>query len=149
MLIFIDTEFNGYSGELISLALVTNTGKDFYEVLTPTKPIVRWVRENVMPYLEQEPITIEKFQVKLYQYLMEVSEYCREPLIIYADWPDDIKYLCESLITGPGTSIPTPVKMNFVLDRSLSSELSQVPHNAYHDAVAIMKDYYGKNNEVV
>jgi hypothetical protein len=149
MLIFIDTEFNGFGGELISLALVTNTGKDFYEALTPTKPIVHWVRENVMPYLEQEPITIEKFQVKLYQYLMDVSEYCREPLTIIADWPDDIKYFCESLITGPGTSIPTPVKMNFVLDRSLSSELSQVPHNAYHDAVAIMKDYYGKNNEVV
>lgn len=149
MLIFIDTEFNGFNGELISLALVTNTGKDFYEALRPTKPILRWVRENVMPYLEQEPITIEKFQVKLYQYLMEVSEYCREPLTIIADWPDDIKYFCESLITGPGTSIPTPVRMNFVLDRSLSSELSQVPHNAYHDAVAIMEDYYGKNNEVV
>ena len=149
MLIFIDTEFNGFNGELISLALVTNTGKDFYEVLTPTKPIVRWVRENVMPYLEQEPITIERFQVKLYQYLMEVSEYCREPLTIIADLPDDIKYFCESLITGSGTSIPTPVKMNFVLDRSLSSERSEAPHNAYHDAVAIMKDYYGKNNEVV
>lgn len=145
MLIFIDTEFNGYSGELISLALVTSSKKDFYEVLTPTKPIVHWVRENVMPYLEQESITIEKFQVKLYQYLMEVSEHCREPLTIIADWPDDIKYFCESLITGPGTSIPTPVRMNFVLDRSLSSELSQIPHNAYHDAVAIMKDYYGKN----
>lgn len=145
MLIFIDTEFNGYKGELISLALVTSSGKDFYEVLQPTNPIVDWVRENVMPYLNKEPITIEKFQVKLYQYLMEFSEYGREPLTIVADWPDDIKYFCESLITGPGTSIPTPVRINFVLDRSLSSERSEVPHNAYHDAVAIMKDYYGKN----
>jgi len=149
MLIFIDTEFNGFGGELISLSLVTSSGKNFYEVLQPTKPIVRWVRENVMGCLDKEPITIEKFQVKLYQYLMEVSEYCREPLTIIADWPDDIKYFCESIITGPGTSIPTPVKMNFVLDRTLSSEQSEVPHNAYHDAVAIMEDYYRKNNEVV
>lgn len=148
MLIFIDTEFNGFGGELISIALVTSTGKDFYEALRPTKPIVHWVRENVMPYLEKEPITIEKLQVKLYQYLMEVSEYCREPLTIIADWPDDIKYFCESLITGPGTSIPTPVKMNFVLNRNLSSTNSELPHNAYHDAIAIMKDYYGKENEV-
>jgi hypothetical protein len=149
MLIFIDTEFNGFGGELISLALVTSSKNDFYEVLQPTNPIVDWVRENVMNCLDKEPITIEKFQVKLYQYLMEYSEYGREPLTIVADWPDDIKYFCESIITGPGTSIPTPVKMNFVLDRSLSSEKSKVPHNAYHDAVAIMKDYYRKNNEVV
>ena len=149
MLIFIDTEFNGFGGELISLALVTSSGKDFYEVLEPTKPIENWVEENVMNCLYKEPITVEKFQVKLYQYLMEVSGYGREPLTIIADWPDDIKYFCESLITGPGTSIPTPVKMNFVLDRTLSSEQSEVPHNAYDDAIAIMKDYYRKNNEVV
>ena len=148
MLIFIDTEFNGFGGELISLALVTLTGKDFYETLRPNKPIEHWVRENVMPYLEKEPITIEKLQVKLYQYLMEVSYYGKEPLTIIADWPDDIKYFCESLITGPGTSIPTPVKMNFVLNRNLSSTNSELPHNAYHDAIAIMKDYYGKENEV-
>jgi hypothetical protein len=149
MLIFIDTEFNGFGGELISLALVTNTGQDFYEVLQPTKPIVHWVKENVMPILEKDPISKEVFHVKLYHYLMEVSFFGQEPLTIIADWPDDIKYFCESLITGPGTCITTPAKMNFVLNRNLSSRQSRVPHNAYHDAIAIMEDYYEKNNEVV
>lgn len=145
MLIFIDTEFNGFGGELISLALVTAEGQDFYEVLQPTKPIVHWVKENVMPYLEKEPITKIEFQAKLYQYLMGVSKFGQEPLTIIADWPDDIKYFCESLITGPGSCITTPAKMNFVLNRNLSSRESRVPHNAFHDAVAIMNDYYSNN----
>lgn len=149
MLVFIDTEFNGFGGELISIALVTSIGKDFYEVVQPKKTIVHWVKENVIPYLDKEPITIEKLQVKLYQYLMDISEYGREPLTIIADWPDDIKYFCESLITGPGNCIPTPAVVNFVLNRNLSSRLSQVPHNAHYDAIAIMNDYYGKVNEVV
>lgn len=149
MLVFIDTEFNGFGGELISLALVTAGGQDFYEVLQPTKPIVHWVKENVMPYLEKEPITKDIFQAKLYQYLMDVSKFGQEPLTIIADWPDDIKYFCDSLITGPGTCITTPAKMNLFLNRTLSSRESRVPHNAFHDAVAIMSDFYGKNNEVV
>jgi hypothetical protein len=139
--LFIDTEFNGFGGELISLAIVDLYGGGFYEVLPRPKPTVKWVRENVLPILNKEPIDPSLFAVKLQQYLMDVSYFGALELIITADWPDDIKYFCESLITGPGIAIETP-KMIFDLDRRLSSMKSEIPHNAYHDAIAIMHDYY-------
>jgi len=128
--VFIDTEFNGFNGDLISMALVSVNGYEFYEVLECQTPVA-WVAEHVMPFLEKEPIDKNIFQAKLQQFL-----YLHKEVTIIADWPDDIKYFCESLITGPGTAINHP-PINFVLDRMLSSADSKVPHNALHDARAI------------
>lgn len=128
--IYIDTEFNGFQGELISMALVSENGQEFYEVLECKDP-TPWVAENVMPHLEKEPVTKDMFQSKLMMFL-----HWFEQLTIVADWPDDIKYFCESLITGPGESMYHP-PIKFVLDKTLTSEDSKVPHNALHDARSI------------
>lgn len=102
MRIFIDTEFNGWQGELISLALVAEDAKEFYEVLGCRAPIP-WVQENVMPVLNKDQILLRTFQNKLDKWL---SKFTYVELI--ADWPDDIKHFCEVLITGPGQYIRTP-----------------------------------------
>jgi len=128
--IYIDTEFNGFQGELISMALVSVNGHEFYEVLECKDP-TPWVAEHVMPYLEKEPVTMDVFQTKLMLFL-----HYHKQVTIVADWPDDIKYFCESLITGPGVAMNHP-PISFELDRTLSSEDSKVPHNALHDARAI------------
>ena len=128
--IYIDTEFNGFQGELISMALVSEHGQEFYAVLECKNP-TPWVAEHVMPYLEQEPVTKDVFQTRLMLFLHWFEE-----ITIVADWPDDIKYFCESLITGPGEAMFHP-PITFVLDRTLSSEDSKVPHNALYDARAI------------
>lgn len=137
--LFIDTEFNGFCGELISLALVSETGQEFYEVLECRNPVT-WVAAHVIPFLEKPPVTRSEFQARLQHFLYG---FIGQDIQIIADWPDDIKYFCESLITGPGVAINHP-PLTFVLDRTLSSEGSKVPHNALWDARAIAEAYLTK-----
>jgi hypothetical protein len=142
MRLFLDTEFNGFGGKLISMALVPEdkTKPEFYEELHITEQLEPWVRENVVPHLILLPIGYGEFQNALANYLWNVGE-----SIIIADWPDDIRYFCESLITGPGQMINLMNNVKFELDFGIEYE-SLVPHNALHDARAI-RDFYMKREE--
>jgi hypothetical protein len=139
MKLFLDTEFNGFGGKLMSMALVPEDDRieNFYCELEMTDQLDPWVRENVVPHMILIPSTISQFQNKLASYLLKFQE-----LTIVADWPDDIKYFCESLITGPGERINIPARINFELDLNIEYE-SAVAHNALHDAIAI-REYYRK-----
>ena len=130
MKIYIDTEFNEFKGELISMALVAEDGNEFYEVLYCANP-GNWVSKHVMPFLEKEPIELDVFQTKLQQFLFQYHS-----IHLIADWPEDIKHFCDALITGPGMCLNYPL-INMEMRRDLSSEDSKVPHNALHDARAI------------
>ena len=104
--LFLDTEFNSFQGELISMALVPQdpTKPEFYCEIAIQEPIDPWVRDNVVPSLHLTAGTREQFQKALGRYLNSIG-----PCTIVADWPDDIRYFCESLITGPGESLwPLP-----------------------------------------
>ena len=142
MRLFLDTEFTGVQGKLISMALVPEdkTKPEFYKELHITEQLHPWVRENVVPHLILPPIGYGEFQDALANYLWNVGE-----CTIIADWPDDIRYFCESLITGPGNMITLMHKIKFELDLSIEYE-SLVPHNALHDARAI-RDFYMKREE--
>lgn len=137
MKIFIDCEFNGYKGELISMALVTEhkTVNPWYYVFEISGKIDPWVEENVMPILNKEKTDITKAKVLLALWLKQFNE-----ISIIADWPDDIKYFCEFLITGPGNMIETG-RIDFIFDPYLSSGESKIPHNALEDALAIRDSY--------
>jgi hypothetical protein len=142
MRLFLDTEFNGFGGKLISMALVPEdkTKPEFYKELHITEQLHPWVRENVVPHLILPPMGYGEFQNALANYLWNVDE-----SIIIADWPDDIRYFCESLITGPGQMINLMNNVKFELDFGIEYE-SLVPHNALHDARAI-RDFYMKREE--
>lgn len=129
MRIWIDTEFNGFGGDLISMALVSESGSIFYESLGCDVP-VEWVAKNVMPCIAKQPISLNEFWEKLGNYLNQWDE-----LHIIADWPEDIAHFCRALITGPGTAIPYTGSLTFEIDDSLVAE-SAIPHNALADAVA-------------
>ena len=132
MNIFIDCEFNSYKGELISMALVSETSHAFYEVLPLPENIDPWVRENVIPVLEKKPLASrEEFQMYLEEWLNRFNT-----IHLIADWPEDIQYFCEALITGPGERMSTP-PITLEIRRDLDAK-STVPHNALHDALAIM-----------
>ena len=136
--LYLDTEFNGFGGQLISLALVPHDQSAlpaFYCELEVREQLDPWVRENVVPHLALVPRGYGRFQQKLAKYLHEVGD-----CTIIADWPDDIRYFCEALITGPGEILPQVPNINFVLDLNISYT-SAVPHHAYHDAVGI-RNYY-------
>ena len=139
MKLFLDTEFNGFGGKLMSMALVPEYDliDNFYCELEMTDQLDPWVKENVVPHMILVPSTRSQFQNKLASYLLTFHE-----LTIVADWPDDIKYFCESLITDPGERINIPTRISFDLDLNIEYE-SAVPHNALHDAIAI-REYYRK-----
>lgn len=130
----IDTEFNEFGGDLISLALVDIDDPDekpFYEVLECRNP-GEWVAVHVMPILNKPAIATAVFRRLLAGFLAKYSA-----VHIVADWPDDIRYFCQALITGPGMCIQTPA-LSFEIRRDIDAE-SELPHNALADARAIAK----------
>nr|MBA4771246.1 hypothetical protein [Sphingobium sp.] len=53
---FLDTEFNGFGGTLISVALVPEHGdQEFYVSLPLPDEIEPWVAKHVIPYLRHVP----------------------------------------------------------------------------------------------
>lgn len=130
---WIDTEFDGMSGKLISMAIVDDAGKEFYEVIEHGV-VCQWVAEHVIPILNKPAVTLDIFKLRLSIFL---SKYIDLELI--ADWPDDIKYFCEALIVGPGQKMHTPPYLTFRLDTSLpdTATNSKIPHNALEDARAL------------
>src|SRR6516225_11221915 len=128
MKLWIDTEFNEFRGDLISLALVDETGREFYEVLPCAKP-GNWVAANVMPILNKPPISPGEMQRRLQNWLMWYDS-----VHVIADWPEDIEHFCRVLIAGPGLRINTP-PLTMEVRRDLSGQ-SQLPHNALADAKA-------------
>jgi hypothetical protein len=139
---FLDTEFNGFGGALISLALVPEYGdQEYYAVLAMEEPLHAWVERHVIPYLGSVPPGLSSDPVAPAQAARELARYLAgddEPLIV-ADWPDDIAYLCKLLIVGPGQMVSTGnLRFLFVDNGSFSTAVnSRVPHNALHDARAL------------
>lgn len=140
---FLDTEFNGFGGELISLALVPEYGdQEFYVTLPlpPAEDIHPWVAQHVIPYLRFVPpgvdyeLTREHASRHLEAYLIGDPD----PLIV-ADWPDDLAHLCQLLLIGPGQMIAIDgLRLELLNGVGFSSAAnSQVPHNALHDARAL------------
>ena len=151
MRIWIDTEFNGFGGELLSIALVAEDGSYLYEVLPHAinKPTCKWVTENVIPHILDDPAGDKLEHVSLPVVISyEVSHFLMKYdwVEVIADWPDDIKYLMDLLIIGPGVAVPTQDQLMFTIDRTLGGK-SQVPHHAYYDALGNMEqqltDEYG------
>ena len=129
MRLFIDGEWNGYRGELISMALVAEDGREFYAVLGCANP-EPWVAEHVMPKLGVPPgflqESAESVQVRLALFLAQF-----DAAHIVADWPEDIERFCRLLITGPGTRIDTPP---LTIEIVRVDAPSKNPHNALADA---------------
>ena len=143
--VWIDCEFNELGGDLISMAMVADSGEEFYEVvnLPYDKHYGPWVSQNVIPVLNKAPIDKHEFRRRLKEYLNQWDE-----VNIIADWPDDIKYFCQSLISGPGTTIAMPLKLTMRLDMELDTKSSRIPHNALEDARAIRRSWYRIKQEL-
>lgn len=144
MRMWLDTEFNGFGGELLSIALIAEDGSYFYRVFDfSDMELDDWVLHNVIFYILLSPDT-ETMDQSLCQpksdIQFQLSAFLNkyDSVEIIADWPDDIKYFCELMITGPGYSIPTPSQIKFTIDRELDS-ISKIPHHSYYDALANME----------
>jgi hypothetical protein len=141
---FLDTEFNGFGGALISLALVPEDGdQEFYVSLPLPDQIDPWVAQNVIPYLRFVPpgTDLALNRVDASRHLEAYLAHDPDPLII-ADWPDDLAHFCQMLLTGPGEIITLPrLRLELINGAGFSAAAnSKMPHNALHDARAL-KDF--------
>lgn len=138
---FLDTEFNGFGGALIALALVPEDGAEFYATLACEEEIVAWVERNVMPYLDHVPVGMHSPRLSRLQAAESLSDYLAiDPAPeILADWPEDISQFCNLLMTGPGDMVMIPPLRFQLLPLAgfSTANASRVPHNALHDARAL------------
>jgi hypothetical protein len=138
---FLDTEFNGFGGALLSVALVPDEGEEFYAVLECAAPLEPWVERHVAPYLTTVPDALRNAPLSRAGAAAALQHYLqgdRAPLIV-ADWPEDIALFCMLLLTGPGLMIPVPpIRFELLALPGFSTAAnSAVPHNALHDARAL------------
>ncbi|MBO9714721.1 hypothetical protein [Sphingomonas sp.] len=134
---YLDVEMNGFGGPLISMALVPEDEglPAFYEALDCPDP-TPWVAEHVIPVLGIAPISRAEFAGKLERYLHDV-----EWPVLVADWPEDIARAAEAMIVAPGRRIAVrQVRFELCDPPAFDAAVaSAVPHNAYHDAVALRR----------
>jgi len=141
---FLDTEFNGFGGALISLALVPEYGdQEFYVTLPLPEDIHPWVEQHVIPYLRFVPpgLDYDLSRADASSHLEAYLTPDNDPLIV-ADWPDDLAHFCQMLLTGPGDMIDlNGLRLQLINGAGFSAAVnSKVPHNALHDARAL-KDF--------
>lgn len=86
-MLFLDCEFDGHDGHLISMAIVSDTGGEFYEVYNDLA-LNPWVKENVLPKLGKCYIPKGDFETRLHDFL---RMHAGEPIV--ADSPADFIYL--------------------------------------------------------
>jgi hypothetical protein len=137
---FLDTEFNGFGGDLISLALVGEDYRELY-ISTPCEKPVEWVAENVMPIIRchgAEPFVIDPTMFG--RCIASFLDGDPNPVIV-ADWPDDIRYFCQALIVGPGQMVNIPGPIGFEIHRvdSYPTTFGAIQHNALWDARALRR----------
>ena len=85
---FLDTEFDGVGGRLISLALVPEDGgEEFYAVIAGTAE-VPWVQRHVMPYLDMVPEPLKAPHMSRAEVAEEVARWLAhdDRIEIVADW---------------------------------------------------------------
>ena len=138
---FLDTEYNGWGGALISLALVPDHGEELYLTLNWDGTLEDWVQRNVIPYLDMVPEQMVSPRLSRTDAARAIAHYLAgdsEPLII-ADWPEDIALFNALLVTGPGAMAEVPeITCRVVQLPGFSTAAnSKVPHNALHDARAL------------
>lgn len=134
---YLDTEFNGFGGALISLAIAPADPSlpSFYRVVEHVGPIDPWVAQHVVPFLGEPPRQRGDVAAELALFLAGVPG----PVTIVADWPTDFEHLLALLITGPGQMTRAPdFDMEFRrLPGFNTANHSHMPHNALADAVAL------------
>lgn len=145
--LFLDCEFNGFGGKLLSMGIVDNNDRIFYEILHHDNiQYDPWVRDNVLPILNvdnhaiyREPVPYKMFKQRLQEYL----SFYFEGFNLVVDWPDDLRYFCESIILEPGIMMNIP-KFTSLMTREIGTSGAKPQHNALSDAIAIRNNYNRK-----
>ena len=144
---FLDTEYNGWGGALLAMALVPDDGEELYLTLDWDGAIEPWVERHVVPYLDTVPAELTSPRLNRADAARMLAHYLAgdpAPLIV-ADWPEDIAQFNMLLLTGPGMMVDVPpLSFQFIALAGFSTAAnSAVPHNALHDARALRDHIVG------
>ena len=139
---FLDTEYDGFGGALLSIALVPEDGgEEFYAVIEHDGVASKWVERHVVPYLDMVPEPLKGPRLVRAEAADALGKWLAQDSApdIVADWPEDLAQLAMLLITGPGQMVAVPgLTLRFVPLHGFSTAAnSVVPHNALHDARAL------------
>lgn len=139
---YIDCEFDGHSGPLLSMALVSEDG-DSIHIATKQFATDPWVIANVVTIMDRHnaPKSAYVHEYEVGGVIRAFIGDCKSPTII-ADSPVDIGRFCRALSTGPDgewASAHYP-RMTFEVHNvdCYPTELEgAVQHNAWWDAMAL------------
>ena len=139
---FLDTEYNGFGGALLSLALVPEDGgEEFYVTLAFDDSLDPWVERHVIPFLDMVPEGLQSPRLDRRAAAEALAHWLAhdEAPDIIADWPEDLAQIAMLLVVGPGRMITVPaLTLRFIPLHGFSTAAnSAVPHNALHDARAL------------
>lgn len=138
---YLDTEFDGYGGSLISVGLIQDDRRSLSLVVQEYAEDP-WVRENVIPHLWKANASTRFWTPE--EAAVEVAKFLdgdAAPVIV-TDRPADIRYFC-GLIEFPGgnmAEIRPAAGLRFELQRVDAYPTTlpgAVQHNAWWDAMAL------------
>jgi len=131
--LYLDTEFNGFGGALMSMALISAEGSAWYEVVDVKGPIDPWVKQHVVPLFDKAPVPLVSFKASLHMFLRQFVN----PEII-CDWHADAAHFCDSLAGFDyGSSLDYACRIT-ILKTPPGEPKPKRPHNALSDATALM-----------
>lgn len=158
---YLDTEFNGFGGSLISLGIAAEDGRTLYLVdkqykyLGIMEDLDPWVEENVIPIIDDIPTLYDGLKIDPFVFETEgtskwgpiISEFIYKEGVaeIIVDWPADLGYFCDLMLipSKPGFSHPMDKLTTFHIIRHVdiypTSLEFAVQHNALWDALAIKR----------
>lgn len=140
---FVDCEFDGHNGKLLSIAIAYGWAEPLY-IVTGSSANESWVREQVLPKLHKAPVTFmttpELVGPPLLEYIKRFS--CDMKPVIVADSPVDIARISQAITTGYyGEWASNPFQeMTFKVFNvdAYPTRLDQaIQHCAYWDALAL------------
>jgi hypothetical protein len=141
---YIDCEFDGHNGPLLSLAIVAEDGRSIH-IEVAARAVDPWVLANVVPLMDQHDATdctrVAPNQVGAM--IRRFLEGCEQPVIV-ADSPVDIGRFCRALSTsddGGWASADFP-RMTFEVynvDCYPTDLPGAIQHNAWWDAMALRR----------
>ena len=143
MNLFLDCEFNGGFGDLMSMGIVSeDDNQEFYEeVALPEGTVIDpWVAEHVVPLMDGTGQSYSLFQNKLKRWLNKFPE-----VVVWVDHPADIEYFTRAINFGNGDWMrPKGQSMTFIVHDMISAKKSERPHHALYDAKAQRDSYLAK-----
>ncbi len=139
---YIDCEFDGHNGGLLSIALVKDDG-DGIHIHSDIAPMDIWVRRNVLPLIDQHkaPKSAKVYESQVGDVIRAFIGDCVHPIII-ADSPVDISRFCHALSTAPdgrwaSADYPAMTFEVHNVDCYPTTLEGAVQHNAWWDAMAL------------